>query len=190
MNWLICLYFIHFLVLLTAFIELHPGPSDGRDLPTHWDPRGHNPPHCQDLLQHLPSQPQPHQPDHRQGHTHSDAQCHLHTHGEPSGQSTLQLAWPWQIKWIHSPALVIINRITKLPRWKMARCLVSSVFNLGSHFVSYASRLWRPRNKRKSGSVCPKITPLQSLVLAHLGPTGRPPRSHAAPRHRKPILQI
>lgn len=71
--------FSHFLSLLFP-----PGFVDSGDLPAHRNPRGHRAAGRPHVLQHLPGQQEPHQPNHGQGHAHTDAQRHLCTHGEPS----------------------------------------------------------------------------------------------------------
>lgn len=53
-------------------------------------------------------------------------------------------------------------------------------------------RLWRPRNWRRTGCVCPSRTHPQSQVVEDPPPhdlTGHPPRSHRAPHPQRPALQ-
>lgn len=69
---------------LTLFL---PGSVDSGDLPAHRNPRGHRAAGRPHMLQHLPGQQEPHQPDHSQGHAHTDAQRHLRTHGESGSMS-------------------------------------------------------------------------------------------------------
>lgn len=64
--------------------SLHPpGSADGRDLSAHRNPRRYRAAGRAHLLQHLPGQQEPHQPDDGEGHAHANAQCHLCSHGEP-----------------------------------------------------------------------------------------------------------
>ena len=84
LNKTLCIRSLDF--FLFSFFFVCSGPADGGDLPTYRNTRGHGAPHCPDLLQHLPGQPEPHQPDHRQGHPHTDAERHLHPHGKPGCQ--------------------------------------------------------------------------------------------------------
>lgn len=72
-----------------------PGFVDSSDLPAHRDPRGHRPAGRPHVLQHLPGQQEPHQPDHGQGHAHTDAQRHLCTHGESSSMYSHLETFPY-----------------------------------------------------------------------------------------------
>lgn len=60
------------------------GSADSSHLPAHRNPWRHRAASRPHLLQHLPGEQEPHQPDHGEGHAHADAQRHLRTHGEPS----------------------------------------------------------------------------------------------------------
>ena len=74
-----------------------PGLAHSGDSHNLRDPWRHHPAGCQDLLQHLPGQSQPHQPDHSKGHPDTDAECDLCMHGTTGCESSQMLAFSLKI---------------------------------------------------------------------------------------------